>query len=180
MPRDRILTLTDLLLGALYADHEFTADEQRAVRQLLADLLSVTPDTLPANVEERIRTFDPLRFDLVASAHEFRDDPPNSKRRLLELVGRMVNADGVVELREDEYLRELAAHLGLEYSDYHDLVLDHDIEELRGHFDKLRAPPPPMVHKTGQSSRPPPPPMVDIAPPSVPSSALVPGGRDDD
>ena len=66
--RDRILVLTDLFLGAVWADDEFTEGEQRAVRALLAELLLVKPDELPEAVEERIQSFDPLKFDLDATS----------------------------------------------------------------------------------------------------------------
>lgn len=162
--RDRILVLTDLFMGAVWADDEFSEDEQRAVRRLIAELLAVEPNALPPSVEERIRQFDPLKFDLEATAREFAHDPPMAKRRLLELVGRMVDADGVLDLQEDEYLRRLAAHLGLAYSEFSDLVLDHEIDELRATFEALRVPPPPMVNEEGKSERPPPPPLVPPAP----------------
>ncbi len=159
--RDRILVLTDLFLGALWADDEFSDDEQKAVRKLLADLLLVSPNELPEAVEERIRTFDPLKFDLDAAAADFAADPPMAKRRLLELVGRMVDADGIVDMQEDEYLRRLAGLLGMEYSDYSDLVLTYEVDELRESFAALRNPPPPLVTPGGKSSRPPPPPLVE-------------------
>ncbi len=155
--RDRILVLTDLFLGAVWADDEFSEDEQRAVRTLLADLLLVKVDELPEPVEERIRTFDPLKFDLQLAAADFASDPPMAKRRLLELVGKMVDADGVLDMQEDEYLRRLADALGMEYGDYSDLVLDYDVDELRGAFEALRVPPPPMVGAGAKSSVPPPP-----------------------
>lgn len=158
--RDRILVLTDLFMGALWADDEFSEDEQKAVRALLADLLLVTPTTLPDEVEERIVKFDPLAFDLESAAGDFAADPPMAKRRLLELVGRMVDADGVVDMKEDEYLRRLAGLLGMEYSEYSDLVLDFEIDELRDTFERLRSPPPPMANT---KPKPPPPPMVDEA-----------------
>ncbi len=173
--RDRILVLTDLFLGALWADDEFNEDEQHAVRALLADLLIVTPETLPEEVEGRITGFDPLTFDLEAAAAEFDADPPMAKRRLLELVGKMVDADGVVDMAEDEYLRRLAGLLDMEYADYSDLVLDYDVEELRETFESLRVPPPPMV-TPGRTSRPPPPPLVAsrAVPNELPEGAAVP------
>ena len=174
--RDRILVLTDLFMGALWADDEFSEDEQKAVRALLADLLLVTPETLPTEVEDRIVRFDPLTFDLESAAGDFAADPPMAKRRLLELVGRMVDADGVVDMKEDEYLRRLAALLGMDYQEYSDLVLDYEIDELRDSFEQLRSPPPPMVH-AGEKSKPPPPPMVDEA--SV-RFVLPPGAFGDD
>lgn len=171
--RDRIGVLSDLFLGALWADDEFSEDEQKAVRNLLADLLLVTPQTLPEAIETRIVEFDPLKFDLEVAAADFAQDPPMAKRRLLELVGRMVDADGVVDMAEDEYLRRLAGCLGMEYSEYSDLVLDYDVEELRETFEALRTPPPPMVDPTTRSSsRPPPPAMVDVSAPVVPEAAF--------
>lgn len=174
--RDRILVLTDLFLGALWADEEFSEDEQRAVRRLLGDLLIVPPDELPTPVEERIRNFDPLKFDLESAAKDFAADPPMAKRRLLELVGKMVDADGVVDMEEDRYLRRLAAALGMDYQEYSDLILSFEIEELRQTFEALRNPPPPMVTEDGRSSRPPPPPLVDPKEPPV-LSAMAPSRR---
>ena len=176
MPRDRILVLTDLFLGAVWADDEFSEDEARAVRSLLGELLDVE-GPLPADVEARLVDFEPLNFDLEAAASEFADDPPMAKRRLLALVGRMVDADGIVEVKEEQYLRDLAAALGLEYAEYADVSTAYSIEELRATFTQLRSPPPPMVDPDTRSSRPPPPPMV-VETPKVPPSALPP--RDED
>ena len=171
------MVITDLFLGAVWADDEFTADEELAVRSLLGELLEVDSAALPDEVSARIQDFEPLSFELATAAAEFADDPPMAKRRLLALVGRMVDADGVVEVQEEQYLRELAVHLGLEHEDYANLSLAYSIEELRETFEQLRTPPPPMVDPDTRSSRPPPPPMV-VEPPRVPSSALPP--RDED
>ena len=179
--RDRILVLTDLFMGVLWADDEFSEDEQKAVRRLLGDLLVVEGGVLPEPVEDRINNFEPLAFDLESAAKDFAADPPMAKRRLLELVGMMADADGVVDMKEDEYLRQLAGYLGMEYSEYSDLVLDYEIEELRESFEALRVPPPPMVARDGRTStKPPPPPIVPPThvPPQVPLAAPTP--RDDD
>ncbi len=145
---DRILIITDLLVGALYADETMTGEEDEAARRLLADLLCIGPEALPAHVDERIRGFRPETFDLGATARAFLEDPPMAKRRLLELVSQMAHADGVLDLSEDQFLRDLAQHLGMEPSEYQDLVLDYEIEELRASFRELRGKP--------QSSVPPP------------------------
>ena len=61
----------------------------------------------------------------------------------------------------------------MEYSEYSDLVLDFEIDELREQFEALRVPPPPMVDEKGRSSRPPPPPMVVTEPPvNLPEGSL--------
>jgi hypothetical protein len=135
--RDRILVITDLMLGALYADATMTGEEDRAVRDLLAKLLLCTPQTLPPEVDERIRGFSLLSFDIELAAKDFLRDPPMKKRRLLELLASLTDKDGT-DLREDEYLRDLAQCLGMEPDEYADIVLSYEIESLRESFDFIR------------------------------------------
>jgi len=135
--RDRILVITDLMLGALSSDATLTGEEEGSVRELLAKLLLCTPETLPPEVDERIRSFSLLEFDIERAARDFLSDPPMKKRRLLELMARLADRDGT-DLREDEYLRDLAQLLGMKPDEYVDLVLDYDIEHLRESFDDVR------------------------------------------
>jgi uncharacterized tellurite resistance protein B-like protein len=137
--RDRIGVITDLLLGAAHADRNFDRSEREAVRRLLRDLLLT--DELPANLEQRIESFDPSSFDVRAAARDFASDPPMNKRRLVELVGQLCEVDGVYHLDEDSYIRDLAAALGLEPSEYGDLVLDYEVEELRDSLAEIRITP---------------------------------------
>src|SRR5262245_38657066 len=60
--RHRIGLLTDLFLGAAFADGSFVDRERDYIRSLLKDLLVI--DALPAGLEQRIAEFDPARFDL--------------------------------------------------------------------------------------------------------------------
>lgn len=135
--RDRILVITDLMLGAIYADATMTSEEDFAVRELLAKLLLCTPDTLPPEVDRRIREFSLLNFDIERSARDFASDPPMKKRRLLELIAQLVDRDGT-DLREDEYIRDLAQCLEMKPEEYADLVLDYDIERLRESLSDIR------------------------------------------
>lgn len=150
--RDRILVITDLLVAALHCDGTILGEEDAMARKVLADLLLTTPDDLPAEVDERIRGFRLHEFDLDATVADFLGDPPMKKRRLLELVVKMVDADGETDLREDQFVRELAKSLGMEASEYDDLVLDIEVEALppaertrrmRESFTDLRVPPTP-------------------------------------
>ncbi len=134
--RDRIGTIADLFLGAMYADSRFEDEEKRAVRKLLCDLI-VRPE-LPEELERRIEDFDPAKFDLVATAHDFSSDPPMKRRRLLELVAQLCAADGEIDLEEDEYLHRLARALGMSPVEYEDIVLDYEIHEMRKSFEMLR------------------------------------------
>jgi hypothetical protein len=135
--RDRILVITDLMLGALYADATMTGEEEGAVRDLLAKLLLVTPDALPPEVDARIRAFSLLEFDIERLARDFLTGPPMRKRRLLELVALLTDRDGI-DLREDEYLRDLAHCLQMKPEEYADLVLEYDVEKLRESFEDVR------------------------------------------
>ncbi len=134
--RDRIGTITQLFLGALYADQRCMEAEKSAVRRLLRDLI-VRPE-LPPELEQLIEGFDPAGFDLEAVARDFAIDPPMNRRRLLELVAQLCLADGELDLAEDDYLHKLAKALGMAPSEYEDLVLDYETQELRKSFDMLR------------------------------------------
>jgi uncharacterized tellurite resistance protein B-like protein len=134
--RDRIGTITQLFLGALYADRRCGDAEKKATRRLISDLI-VRPD-LPAEVEQLIESFDPDQFNLEAVARDFASDPPMNRRRLLELVAQLCLADGELDLDEDDYLHRLARSLGMAPSEYEDLVLDYETQELRKSFEMLR------------------------------------------
>lgn len=135
--RDRILVITDLMLGALHADATMTGEEETAMRELLAKLLVTKPDALPPEVHARIESFSLLEFDIERCAADFLADPPMKKRRLLELLALLVDRDGT-DLREDEYLRDLAHCLQMQRDEYADLVLEYDVEKLRESFADVR------------------------------------------
>jgi uncharacterized tellurite resistance protein B-like protein len=135
-----ILTITDLLLGAVYADGTRSGEEVQTVRDLLKELLDAKQ--LPENIEKRIQVFEPGDFDMAESAREFAKSEPKRKRKLLELVAAVRDADEEVDFAEDEYLVSLAKALGMKESEYSDLTLDYEIEDLRGHLAELKSLPP--------------------------------------
>jgi uncharacterized tellurite resistance protein B-like protein len=137
--RDRIDVICELFLGAMHADQRTQQAESNAVRRILCDLLLV--DELPPLLERRIQNFDPARFSLSAAAQDFVSDPPMSKRRLLELVGHICHADGILDFAEDTYMRDLARALGMKPEEYEDLVLDYEIDELRKNLQRIRMTP---------------------------------------
>ena len=138
---DRIDAITDLLLGAAYADGTLEGREVATVRRLLGELLGEA--TLPAEVEARIVGFTPKGFDLEEIAAQFRDDPSERKRKLLELVAAVRDADEVFDTDEDDYLTALARALGMEASEYADLALE--ITELRTSLHEVRRSFPPVL-----------------------------------
>jgi uncharacterized tellurite resistance protein B-like protein len=141
---DRILPLCDLLLGAAHADKQFQDRERAEVREVLVEL---TEAELTPELEDRIASFDPARFDLQATAAQFRGDPEDDRRRVVSLVAAVHDADDELDFAEDQYLRALAAALELPDSALEGLKLDIEIEELRGDLAKVRKGPPPPPKK---------------------------------
>ncbi len=143
--QDRILVITDLLLGAVYADDKLKGAEEETVRKLLGELLG--GGDLPAEVDSRIKTFPAHTFDMRATAEDFTEDPPMKKRKLLELVCAVRDADEEIDLAEDDYVRALGEALGMKKDEYADLTLDYEVGELRSTLEELRAVPPPVPGK---------------------------------
>jgi uncharacterized tellurite resistance protein B-like protein len=140
--RHRIGLLTDLFLGAAFADGQYVDREREYIRKLLKDLLVL--NELPDGLDTRIDAFDPAAFDLSRAAADFHADPPMSRRRLLELVAYVTLADGNMVPAEDEFIRKLGAALGLDEDEFRDLTLDPEGEEHRRSFIELARVPLPL------------------------------------
>ncbi len=143
-----MLEIVDLLMGAAYADKVLQPEEEVTVKRLLGELLG-EPD-LPDDVAARIQSFVPADFQIARTAATFAGDPASEKRKLLELVAAVRDADDVVHLDEDDYIKQLAAAIGVPTSGFDDLVLDIEVEDLKGHVTSLRrrvTTPPPTPKK---------------------------------
>lgn len=139
---DQYLVITDLLLGAVYADERMEGSEDKTVRKLLCEILET--EKLPAAIEGRIENFDPETFDVEEAAEEFASDPVIKRRRLLELVVAVVEADDETDLAEDAYLLALARALGMNEDEYKDLVLEYEVEDLKALAEQVVSIPPPI------------------------------------
>ncbi len=137
---DRYLALTDLLLGAVHADGARTDTEEETVRNKLRELFG---DPLPAAVEQRIEAFPAEGFDPADAARRFARAPAVDRRRLLELLAAVRDADEEIDLAEDEYMHRVAEALGMPRDEYTDLTLDYDVEVLRDTAHRIAPPPPP-------------------------------------
>lgn len=147
---DRILPLCDLLLGAAYADLEVRDPERDEIRGLLEDLAG----ELPTEVELRIASFDPKKFDLAATARAFHADSDDDRKKLLVLASAVIEADDEIDFAEDDYLRDLAKALKLPASALAGLTVEvESVEpaELKQTFQKVRKGPPPPPAKAGAS-----------------------------
>ncbi len=144
---DRILPLTQLLLGAAYADNELHEKERDEVRALLEDLAT----ELPTEVEVELASFDPKTFDVNKVAAEFAHDSEDDRKKLLFLVSAVIEADEEIDFAEDDYLRALAKALNLPDSALAGLTVDVETEDLKETFQQVRKGPPPPPKSAPQS-----------------------------
>jgi uncharacterized tellurite resistance protein B-like protein len=136
---DRIFPLSELLLGAAYADKELKDEEKDEVRKLLEDLAG----ELSPEIEAAIASFEPEKFDVTKSATAFASDSEDDRKKLLYLVAAVNEADDELDFAEDDYLRALAEALGLPKSALEGLTVEVETEELKDTFQKVRKGPPP-------------------------------------
>ena len=142
--RSRVVdVLADLLMGAAYSDEKLDGREVDTVREKLATWLEV--DEIPEKLQERLDAFDPKSFNLDVTASLLHLDDQAQAYKVLELVAAVNEADGELDLAEDQYLQSLATVLGLAESEYADLKLEIlAIEDIREELGKLKAVPPPL------------------------------------
>jgi uncharacterized tellurite resistance protein B-like protein len=117
---DRIFIIADLLMGAAHADQHLTGQEKAQVRKLLREVLGTT--SLPLDLDFRIEEFDPKAFDLDKAAAAFTGDPPEAKRKLLDLLSAVHAVDEEFDLAEDAYLRRVGLAMGLPEERFRDLA----------------------------------------------------------
>jgi uncharacterized tellurite resistance protein B-like protein len=129
--KQHIETITQLLLGAAYADKRLAGEEITRIRSLLSTLLGGAE--VPASLLYMIDRFSPAAFDARQVASGLGALGVDDKRRLLELIASVHDADGELDLAEDAYLRTVAAALGLTGEEFRHLTLEVlDEEDLRG------------------------------------------------
>jgi len=123
-------TITDLLLGAAYADKQLQGGEIDAIRSMLVKLLGVK--NLPQAQADRITAFNPAKFDITAATAKLRSESAETKRKIIELVASVSDSDEELDMAEDAYLRKVATGLGLSDADIKDLTIevleDEDID----------------------------------------------------
>jgi uncharacterized tellurite resistance protein B-like protein len=137
---DRIDEITELLLGAAYADDQFLDSEKKAISELLGKLLK---GDVPDEINAKIESFDPKGFDVAKVAAAFADDDDDDKYKLLELIAVVHDADDEYDFAEDDYVRDVAKAVGLDDEQLKRFTIEVEIEDLSEDLDKLRKSPPP-------------------------------------
>jgi uncharacterized tellurite resistance protein B-like protein len=145
--QDRIFPLSELLLGAAYADKELKDEEKQEVKRLLLELAG----DLSPEVDAAIASFEPEKFDVKSSASAFKTDSEEDRKKVLYLVAAVNEADDELDMAEDDYLRAVAEALDLPKSALEGLTVEVETEELKEVFQKVRKGPPPPPPAKGKS-----------------------------
>ena len=131
----------DLLMGAAFADSRLDGREYETVKKLLAEVMGV-PE-VPEEMEARLKGFNPKTFDPASTAKTLGLTDDAEKRKLIELVAAVNDADDELDLDEHEYLLRVAEALGLDKSAYDDLTVEVlSVENLQDGGKALLQPPP--------------------------------------
>jgi putative colanic acid biosynthesis UDP-glucose lipid carrier transferase len=122
-PAERVVieALTDVLLGAGYADRRFGRRERRTLDRILEQLLGV--EALPAWLEQQVTSFRPETFQLEASCIVLRGLSREQRRHVLESVRAICDADNTYALEEEQFMDRLVTALNLERTEYEDLIV---------------------------------------------------------
>lgn len=120
--KQHIDTITQLLLGAAYADKRLEGIEVTRIRAILQQILGGA--ALDPRIEEALVSFSPAAFNVHASATSLAGLDSRDKRTLLELIASVNDADDELDLAEDHYLRNVALGFGVPESEFADLALD--------------------------------------------------------
>jgi uncharacterized tellurite resistance protein B-like protein len=125
-PKERILAIGKILAAAAHADGHVEAAEVHKIYEILEREWrgSGLGDHLAEDVLETVNSFDPKRVTVSELAAPFVGESDDGKRKLLELVVGVHDADGELDFQEDAYLNGLAKALGLEDEQYQDLLLE--------------------------------------------------------
>ena len=119
--KEHIDTITDLLLGAAYADKRLETKERDAITAMLTKLLGVSD--LPDAQRDRIKAFNPAKLDVKEAGSKLALLSGDEKRKVLDLVASVTESDDEIALAEDKYLRKVAEGLGIPESEIESLTI---------------------------------------------------------
>ena len=128
--------VADVLLAAAHSDRPASTQEHAAIRALLCKRLGVAE--LPERLEQRIQAFDPSqRRDFATLVDEVVREDVVSRRSMVELTRAVCDADGDIDLSEDEFMLALAVSLGLAPEEVGHVVYDTPFRGARRAIKRL-------------------------------------------
>ncbi len=131
--KEHVESITNLLLGAAYADKRLEGEEVAAIERLLCKL--VGSEELPEAQRAQMNAFSPAAFDVSATASGLAELEDEDKRKVLEMVCAVHDADDELDFAEDAYLRKVAVGMGLPEDSIGEMALDvSEVDEMDGIF----------------------------------------------
>jgi uncharacterized tellurite resistance protein B-like protein len=121
--RDRIESVGRILMAAAHADQHVEPQEVDRIEEILREIWGQALP-LPEVLTRHLSDFDPATFDLDEAVLPLIDQPAETKRRILELVVSVHDADGELDYREDAFVKRLGDKLGLARAQFEDLLLE--------------------------------------------------------
>lgn len=101
-----------ILMGAAYADGLIDGIEEDTIINLLNEMIG--DEDLPDEVIQVLNDFDLEEFNLEAVAEELAEEEESHRYRLLQMTASLREADGAIDMEEDEFMLRLAEALDLE------------------------------------------------------------------
>ncbi len=109
--KEHIETITDLLLGAAYADKRLEGNELDAIRSVVSKLLGTSE--LPEAQQAQLKAFNPAKHDASAAAASLSSLSAEHKHTIVDLLASVTESDDEIDFAEDAYLRKVAEGLGM-------------------------------------------------------------------
>ena len=128
--KDHVETITNLLLGAAYADKRLQGDEVASIRSLLLKLLGTSE--LPSAQSDQIANFSPAKFNAEEAAASLKVLDDDDRRKVVDMIVAIHESDDELDLAEDDYLTKVAKAIGMSDEEVSGLTLHVEIEELAG------------------------------------------------
>ncbi len=118
----QVCQVAELLLGAANADGDFDGHEAEVIGDILRSL--VTGGALPSEVTGHLAQFDVDEMQINSSTEELRGLSEANREAILGLVVKVVEADEVHDLAEDEYIHQVAEALDVDETHYTQYTVD--------------------------------------------------------
>ncbi len=118
----QVCSLAELLLGAANADGDFDGHEAETIGDILR---AIFPDQqLPPEVTGHLAQFDVDELVLAESTKSLVHLPTQDREAILNLIVKVVEADEIHDLAEDEYIQHAAEALRVDESHYDQFTVD--------------------------------------------------------
>ena len=119
---EQIKAVAELLMGAAHADGDYDGLEAEQIGDLLRGLFSQSE--MPTELTSHLARFEVDRLDVQACAARFEGESETSRVGVIDLLATLADADGVYDMKEDEFIKQVASALALSEESYEHHTID--------------------------------------------------------